>query len=98
METSGGYVASNYNMVTSAGSYGNAFPTVTLPAMVPMTAPGSSQYPGGPPTPIFPLLHRPGTGPVGGMGMGAAAALTHHPVTQQPLFPQPIPQPVFPQR
>ncbi len=107
-DTSGVYVPSSYGMaavVTSTSTmstYGmttvpNAFQTAaSLPTMVPMATP--NQYPvtmamGGPGAPhsIFPLLHRPASGAL-------TAPVAHHPVAQQPLFPQPIPQPVFPQR
>ena len=111
VDTSGTYVPSSYGMTaavapsTAAGmsTYGmtsavpNAFQTAaSLPTMVPMATP-NHQYPvtmtmaAQAPHPIFPLIHRPASNAL-------SAPVAHHPVTQQPLFPQPLPQPVFPQR
>ena len=108
VDTSGTYVPSSYGMTAAVApstvgmsSYGmtsvpNAFQTAaSLPTMVPMAAP--NQYPvtmamaAPAPHPIFPLIHRPASNAL-------SAPVAHHAVTQQPLFPQPLPQPVFPQR
>ena len=108
VDTSGAYVPSSYGMTaavapSTAGmsTYGmttvpNAFQTAaSLPTMVPKATP--NQYPvtmamaTPAPHPIFPLIHRPASNAL-------SAPVAHHPVTQQPLFPQPLPQPVFPQR
>ncbi len=86
---------SSYTHTTSMANMTTGLPTCPPMSMAPMINP--NQYSVSMPMPhtashaaaMFPLLHRPASAAL-------SAPVSHMP--QQPLFPQPIPQPVFPQR